>query len=97
MGALEARTLIPGEPRYDPKANFDKVRHAPGWVPWEGAVQAHRPRRRAGADARAAAVAARRGGEDRDALICRAAAANGEIAGRRFARSLPAKEILRRD
>jgi outer membrane protein len=39
-GALDARTLIPGAPRYDPKANFDKVRHAPGWVPWEGAVQA---------------------------------------------------------
>jgi outer membrane protein len=39
-GALEAGTLIPGAPRYDPEANFDKVRHAPGWVPWEGAVHA---------------------------------------------------------
>ena len=40
MGALEARELIPGEPRYDPKANFDRVRRAVGWVPWEGAVGA---------------------------------------------------------
>lgn len=40
MGALEAKDLIPAEPRYDPKANFDKVRHAIGWVPWEGAVGA---------------------------------------------------------
>ena len=39
-GALDARALIPDAPRYDPKANFDKVRHAPGWVPWEGAVLA---------------------------------------------------------
>jgi outer membrane protein len=39
-GQLDARALIPGAPRYDPKANFDKVRHAPGWVPWEGAVLA---------------------------------------------------------
>lgn len=39
-GALDARSLVPDAPRYDPKANFDKVRHAPGWVPWEGAVQA---------------------------------------------------------
>jgi len=38
MGALEARDLIPGEPLYDPKTNLDHVRHAPGWVPWEGAV-----------------------------------------------------------
>jgi outer membrane protein len=40
MGALEAQDLLPGEPRYDPKANFDRVRHAVGWVPWEGAVGA---------------------------------------------------------
>jgi outer membrane protein len=39
-GALDARSLVPDAPRYDPKANFDKVRHGPGWVPWEGAVQA---------------------------------------------------------
>ena len=39
-GALDARSLVPDAPRYDPKANFDKVRHAPGWVPWEGAVHA---------------------------------------------------------
>jgi outer membrane protein len=39
-GRLEAGALVPGEPRYDPKANFERVRHAPGWVPWEGAVGA---------------------------------------------------------
>jgi len=38
MGALEARNLVPDAPRYDPKVNFDKVRHAPGWVPWEKAL-----------------------------------------------------------
>jgi outer membrane protein len=40
MGALDARALVPGEPLYDPKANLERVRHAPGWVPWEGAVGA---------------------------------------------------------
>jgi len=40
MGALEAKDLLPNETRYDPKANFDHVRHAVGWVPWEGAVGA---------------------------------------------------------
>jgi outer membrane protein len=40
MGALEARTLIPGAPRYDPKVAFDQLRHAPGAMPWDGAVQA---------------------------------------------------------
>jgi outer membrane protein len=40
MGALDAETLIPDAPRYDPRANFRKLRHAPGWVPWEGAVHA---------------------------------------------------------
>jgi outer membrane protein len=39
-GALDARTLVPAEPRYDPKANFDRVRHAVGWTPWEHAVDA---------------------------------------------------------
>ena len=39
-GALDARPLSPDTPSYDPKANFDKVRHAPGAVPWEGAVHA---------------------------------------------------------
>jgi outer membrane protein len=38
-GALEARALVPDQPRYDPNANFDKVRHV-GAVPWEGAVHA---------------------------------------------------------
>jgi outer membrane protein len=40
MGALEAQALIPNEVRYDPKANAERVRHAVGWVPWEGAVGA---------------------------------------------------------
>jgi len=40
MGALEASTLAPDAPHYDPKANFDELRHAPGWVPWQGAVHA---------------------------------------------------------
>ncbi|HXQ15494.1 MAG TPA: TolC family outer membrane protein [Caulobacteraceae bacterium] len=38
-GALEARALVPDQPRYDPDANYAKVRHA-GAVPWEGAVHA---------------------------------------------------------
>ena len=38
MGALEARTLVPDAPLYDPTANYNKVRHAPGWVPWEKAL-----------------------------------------------------------
>ncbi len=38
-GALEAKDLIPSEPRYDPKANFNKVRHGVGWVPWDPVVQ----------------------------------------------------------
>ena len=38
-GALEAKALIPDQARYDPDANFDRIRrdHA---VPWEGAVHA---------------------------------------------------------
>jgi outer membrane protein len=40
MGALEARSLTTGVPIYDPKVNFDQVRHAFGWVPWEPAVEA---------------------------------------------------------
>jgi outer membrane protein len=39
-GALDAHDFAPAEPAYDPKANFDKVRRAPGWVPWESAVGA---------------------------------------------------------
>jgi outer membrane protein len=38
VGGLEARDLIPGEPLYDPKANFDRVKEA-GALPWEGAVE----------------------------------------------------------
>jgi outer membrane protein len=39
-GALDAAALVPGTPRYDPKAHFERARHAVGWVPWEGAVGA---------------------------------------------------------
>jgi outer membrane protein len=40
MGVLNAQDLATGVPVYDPKANFNKVRHAFGWVPWEPAVSA---------------------------------------------------------
>jgi outer membrane protein len=40
MGALDAKALIPGAAEYDPKANFERLRHAPGALPWDGAVQA---------------------------------------------------------
>ncbi|HVN00650.1 MAG TPA: TolC family outer membrane protein [Caulobacteraceae bacterium] len=40
IGALEAKAIAPAEPQYDPTANFREVEHAPGWVPWEGAVDA---------------------------------------------------------
>ena len=39
-GRLDPRDFAPAERPYDPKANFDHVRHAIGWVPWEGAVGA---------------------------------------------------------
>lgn len=35
MGRLEAKDLIPAVTRYDPKANFKKLRFALGYVPWE--------------------------------------------------------------
>lgn len=38
MGLLEARTLIPDGPVYDPEASFRRVR-ASGFVPWEPVVQ----------------------------------------------------------
>src|SRR5439155_25086541 len=34
MGSLNAKAFADVQV-YDPKANFDKVRHAFGWVPWE--------------------------------------------------------------
>ncbi|HEX7758145.1 MAG TPA: TolC family outer membrane protein [Caulobacteraceae bacterium] len=40
MGALDVRVLVPDAPLYDPKANFDKVKHGFGWTPWEPAVEA---------------------------------------------------------
>ncbi len=38
MGSLFAKTLTPDVPAYDPKTNFDQVRHSYGWIPWEPAV-----------------------------------------------------------
>jgi outer membrane protein len=35
MGQLEGPNLVPTVTRYDPKANFSKLRITWGWVPWE--------------------------------------------------------------
>ena len=35
MGQLEGPNLVPTVTRYDPKANFGKLRVTWGWVPWE--------------------------------------------------------------
>ena len=40
MGSLIAENLIAGTPLYDPRENFDRVRHAYGWAPWTPAVAA---------------------------------------------------------
>ncbi|MGA0600808.1 TolC family outer membrane protein [Caulobacter sp. KR2-114] len=40
MGALDVKVFAPDAATYDPKANFDKVRHSFGWTPWEPAVEA---------------------------------------------------------
>jgi outer membrane protein len=40
MGRLDLQDLIPTAHTYDPNANFNKVRHAIGWVPWEEGVAA---------------------------------------------------------
>ncbi len=37
-GALYARDLSAAAPAYDPKTNFDRVRHAWGWTPWVPAI-----------------------------------------------------------
>jgi outer membrane protein len=39
MGELEARNLTTGVSIYDPAANFNRVKHAWGWVPWEYGVE----------------------------------------------------------
>jgi outer membrane protein len=39
MGDLEARNLVSGVPIYDPAANFNRVSHSWGWVPWEHVVE----------------------------------------------------------
>jgi len=38
LGRMEIRNLVPSEPRYDPKANFRRLRITWGWVPWEEPV-----------------------------------------------------------
>jgi len=40
IGSVEANAFAPNELLYDPTTNFNKVRHAFGGVPWEGAVEA---------------------------------------------------------
>jgi outer membrane protein len=40
MGALYVQDLAADVPIYDPKANFDRVRHSWPWAPWDRAVQA---------------------------------------------------------
>jgi outer membrane protein len=40
MGSLFVSDLTSGVPNYDPKTNFDHVRHAIGWMPWTPAVEA---------------------------------------------------------
>ena len=35
MGKLDAKTLAPDVPSYDPTKSFDAANHAFGWVPWE--------------------------------------------------------------
>ena len=40
MGALDVRTLVPDAPIYDPKVNFDHVKHGFGWTPIEPAIEA---------------------------------------------------------
>ncbi|HEX6858618.1 MAG TPA: TolC family outer membrane protein [Caulobacteraceae bacterium] len=39
MGDLEAPKLVPGVEAYDPAANFNRVKHSWGWVPWEYGVE----------------------------------------------------------
>lgn len=38
IGSLQAKNLIPSEPRYDPEANYRKVSHAFGSVPWTSLI-----------------------------------------------------------
>jgi len=40
MGALHVEDLTTGVAAYDPKVNFDHVRHSFGWIPWTPAVAA---------------------------------------------------------
>ncbi|MBV9993876.1 MAG: hypothetical protein JO127_01560, partial [Caulobacteraceae bacterium] len=40
IGALEAQSLAPATPLYDPNTNFDRIRHGPGWVPWAPVLEA---------------------------------------------------------
>ena len=38
LGRLQADYLIPNTPRYDPRANFGKLRITWGWTPWEEVI-----------------------------------------------------------
>ncbi len=40
MGALHVEDLTAGLAAYDPKVNFDRVRHSFSWIPWTPAVEA---------------------------------------------------------
>jgi outer membrane protein len=38
MGTMRIENFARNVPIYDPAANLDRVRHAPGWVPWGAAI-----------------------------------------------------------
>jgi outer membrane protein len=40
MGRMRVENFAANVPRYDPVSNFDHVRHAFGWTPWDPAVSA---------------------------------------------------------
>jgi outer membrane protein len=39
MGVLNVASLAPDVERYDPVKSYNRVNHAPGWVPWEPVLQ----------------------------------------------------------
>ena len=86
MGALDAKDLIPerGPLRSEGQLRQGAPRHRLGAVGRRG--RRRRPAGRPAADARPAAVAARRGGEDGDALICRRGSPQGRVCRTRASR-----------
>jgi outer membrane protein len=40
MGKMRVENFAANVPAYDPVANFDRVRHATGWTPWDPAISA---------------------------------------------------------